>query len=243
MAAAAPLILLTGATGFVGRQVLRALGERGCRVRAVVRDGKQDRLAASHAIEKTVTSPDIFAESAGWWTRCLPRCRYRHPRRLVRRARAISAIAEKSGLRGGNAAACARRDRRQGPPLCRHRHLLRIRLERRTFECRDAAQAVDALCRRRRPTAFNALSQSLPPNGIEFAWCRLFYLYGREERRGRAPAGALSARHAQRRRAGRIVERPADPRLPRRARRRPHDRGGSARAACKGRSISAPARR
>ena len=41
MAAASPLILLTGATGFVGRQILRALEERGCRVRAVVRDGKQ----------------------------------------------------------------------------------------------------------------------------------------------------------------------------------------------------------
>ena len=51
---AAPLILLTGATGFVGRQVLRALGERGCRVRAVVRQGKQDKIAASPAIENVI---------------------------------------------------------------------------------------------------------------------------------------------------------------------------------------------
>ena len=111
MAAAAPLILLTGATGFVGRQVLRALGERNCRVRAVVRNGTQDRLAASHAIEKTVTSPDIFAENAAWWTRACRDVDTVDPRRLVRRARAISAIAEKSGLPGGNSAACARRDR------------------------------------------------------------------------------------------------------------------------------------
>ena len=46
MAAAAPLILLTGATGFVGRQVLRELAERNCRVRVVVREGKQDQIAA-----------------------------------------------------------------------------------------------------------------------------------------------------------------------------------------------------
>ena len=45
MTASAPLILLTGAAGFVGRQVLRVLGERGCRVRPVVRAGKQETLA------------------------------------------------------------------------------------------------------------------------------------------------------------------------------------------------------
>ena len=60
---AAPLVLLTGATGFVGRQVLRALGERGCRVRAVVREGKQGQIAAG-----AIASPDIFAENAAWWT-------------------------------------------------------------------------------------------------------------------------------------------------------------------------------
>ena len=35
-------VLLTGATGFVGRQVLRALADRGAVVRVVVREGKQD---------------------------------------------------------------------------------------------------------------------------------------------------------------------------------------------------------
>src|SRR6185295_8851639 len=67
MDASGPLILLTGAAGFVGRQVLRVLGERGCRVRPVVRDGKQDMLAHNAAIETIVASPDLFAESATWW--------------------------------------------------------------------------------------------------------------------------------------------------------------------------------
>lgn len=69
MAAASRLILLTGAAGFVGRQVLRALGERGCRVRSVVREGKQERFAHDDAIETIVASRDIFAESAAWWAR------------------------------------------------------------------------------------------------------------------------------------------------------------------------------
>ena len=69
MAAPPGLVLLTGATGFVGRQVLRALGERGCRVRPVVREGKQERLPSDAAIETIVASPDIFAESTAWWAR------------------------------------------------------------------------------------------------------------------------------------------------------------------------------
>ena len=67
MAAASPLILLTGATGFVGRQILRALEERGRRVRAVVRDGKQGQVVGKAAVDSTVASPDIFAENAAWW--------------------------------------------------------------------------------------------------------------------------------------------------------------------------------
>src|SRR5690348_761297 len=62
---AAPLILLTGATGFVGRQILRALGEHGARVRAVVRQAKT--IASTPALEGVVASPDIFRESATWW--------------------------------------------------------------------------------------------------------------------------------------------------------------------------------
>src|ERR1700686_4160516 len=67
MAAAAPLILLTGATGFVGRQVLQELAERNYRVRAVVRAGTQGRIARPAAIEKLVATPDLWSESAAWW--------------------------------------------------------------------------------------------------------------------------------------------------------------------------------
>ena len=67
MAARQPLILLTGATGFVGRQLLRALIERTCNVRVVLRDGKRSQFAGSPTIESLISSPDIFAESAAWW--------------------------------------------------------------------------------------------------------------------------------------------------------------------------------
>ena len=38
------VVLLTGGLGFVGRQVLRKLGNRGFQVRLVVRKGNQEKL-------------------------------------------------------------------------------------------------------------------------------------------------------------------------------------------------------
>src|SRR3990172_9550236 len=50
------LILLTGATGFVGRQVLRALVERNCKVRLIVRDASYSKVVPSDAIEAVITT-------------------------------------------------------------------------------------------------------------------------------------------------------------------------------------------
>ena len=59
-------ILLTGATGFVGRQVHKALVARGTEVRVVLRTGTGARLAAS--AERIIETPDLFAEKAAWWS-------------------------------------------------------------------------------------------------------------------------------------------------------------------------------
>lgn len=57
-------VLLTGATGFVGRQVHKALVARGHRVRAVVRTGTAERLAAPAELVET---PDLFAQDMAFW--------------------------------------------------------------------------------------------------------------------------------------------------------------------------------
>ncbi len=72
MAAAVPLILLTGATGFVGRRVLRGLGKRKCKVRLIVRDGSQSHIAQSNAIEAVIATADLWSESVAW---CADVCR------------------------------------------------------------------------------------------------------------------------------------------------------------------------
>jgi uncharacterized protein YbjT (DUF2867 family) len=61
------LVLLTGATGFVGRQVLRALHKSAVPVRAVVREGSQSRLKPAETIDKIIATPDLFSESSQWW--------------------------------------------------------------------------------------------------------------------------------------------------------------------------------
>jgi len=93
------VVLLTGATGFVGRQVLRSLGDRDALVRVVVREGKQRQLKALDFIEKIVTTTDLFAEA---WCRLF----YLHgegedARRLVPYLRAKLIAGEPAELTSG----------------------------------------------------------------------------------------------------------------------------------------------
>ncbi|MFG1480150.1 NAD(P)-dependent oxidoreductase [Xanthobacter sp. V4C-4] len=58
-------VVLTGATGFVGRQIHAALAARGHTVRAVLRTGTASRLAAPAQVIET---DDLFARDAAFWT-------------------------------------------------------------------------------------------------------------------------------------------------------------------------------
>jgi dTDP-6-deoxy-L-talose 4-dehydrogenase (NAD+) len=172
---AAAVILLTGATGFVGRQVLRALAERGCPVRAVVRAGKQSKGAA-----ETVVSRDIFAESAAWWADA---CRgadtvihaawYAEPGLYLQSPKNIDCV--KGTLRLAQGAIDAKVKRFVGVGTCFEYDLRAGHLSVATplKPTTPYAQA--------KADAFTALSQLLPANGVEFCWCRLFYLYGEGE--------------------------------------------------------------
>jgi nucleoside-diphosphate-sugar epimerase len=180
MAVAPALILMTGATGFVGRQVLRELAERNYRVCAVVRAGTQDRLPQSAAIETIVVTPDLWSESAAWWTDV---CRgvdsvihvawYAEPGAYLQSPKNLECLA--GTLRLAQAAAQAKVRRFVGIGTCFEYDLSAGHLSVQT-PLRPSTPYAEA-----KVAAFTALSRLLPQKGIEFAWCRLFYLYGEGE--------------------------------------------------------------
>ncbi|HEX7873691.1 MAG TPA: NAD(P)-dependent oxidoreductase [Sphingobium sp.] len=62
------VVLLTGATGFIGRHIHRDLVRRGHAVRVTVRPGGAGRLAVPVAADAILETDDIFARDADWWS-------------------------------------------------------------------------------------------------------------------------------------------------------------------------------
>ena len=60
-------VLVTGANGFVGQHILKALGQLDIRVCAVVRSGSSQYLRERGFSGEIIESPDIFRESGEWW--------------------------------------------------------------------------------------------------------------------------------------------------------------------------------
>lgn len=178
MAAAAPLILLTGATGFIGRQVHRALCTRGARIGVAIRDGSEARIAA--AAERIVTTPDLFAEKAAWWAEaCLGvdivvhAAWYAEPGVYLHSPKNEACVAGTVELASGASRANVRRF--IGVGTCFE------------YDISDRPLTTQSPLRPLTPyavakvQAFRALSELLPSRDVAFAWCRLFYLYGEGE--------------------------------------------------------------
>ena len=184
MAAAARLILLTGATGFVGRQVLHELARRNCRVRLVIREGSEGKVVPSAAVEKIVTTPDIWSESTAWWTDA---CRgvdtgihaawYVEPGQYLYSPK--NTVCRAGTLRLAHGAIDAKIRRLVGVGTCFEYDLSAGYLSVET-QLKPATPYAIA-----KADTFRQLAQLLPRQGIEFAWCRLFYLYGEGEDRRR----------------------------------------------------------
>ena len=172
--------LLTGATGFVGRQVLRALGNQGAQVRLVVRDDKLGQLEDLQGVESVVFSPDLFAENDNWWASA---CKgidvvihvawYAEPGKYLQSVRNLDCLIGTLQLAKGLAQAGVKRF--VGVGTCFEYELsaglLSVGTPLHPLTPYAGAKAA----------VFMALSQGLPLQGIEFAWCRLFYLYGEGE--------------------------------------------------------------
>lgn len=174
------VVLLTGATGFVGRQVLRELVERGVQVRVVVRNEKKFQLAPMDGIEKVIITPDLFVESVDWWAdvctgidTVIHAAWYAEPGKYLHSTKNIECLTGTLHLARGAAQSGVRRFIGIGTcfeydtSAC----MLSINSPLRPLTPYAGAKA----------GAFISLSQWLPLQNVEFSWCRLFYLYGEGE--------------------------------------------------------------
>ncbi len=173
-------ILLTGATGFVGRQVLRNLYERGVPTRVIVRQGKESLVSQFPNIEKIINTQNLFAETSDWWQQACQdidtviHCAwYAESGQYLQSEKNLDCLAGTLQLAKG--AAQTRVRRVVGIGTCFEYDLStgNLSIETPLLPLTPYAGAKAA--------AFLALSQWLPAQSIEFAWCRLFYLHGEGE--------------------------------------------------------------
>lgn len=174
------ITLLTGATGFVGRQVLRALREKSVSVRVIVRDGKQGQLATMANIESVITTPDLFAQDADWWAivckdidTVIHVAWYAEPGKCLQSPKNLDCLT--GTLKMAKGATQAGVKRFIGIGTCFEYDLTSGVL------CVDTPLRPITSYAGAKAAAFMALSQWLPQQNVEFAWCRLFYLYGEDE--------------------------------------------------------------
>jgi nucleoside-diphosphate-sugar epimerase len=176
----AGLVLLTGGTGFVGRQVLRALAARGCRARLVVRDAGAAALLGQDAVESIVATPDLFAESAQWWTGAcsgvdtvIHVAWYAEPGKYLESSKNLDCLIGTLQLAKGAARSGVRRF--VGIGTC-----FEYDLSAGTLSVQTPLAPLTPYAGAK-AAAFLALSRWLPRSGVQFAWARLFYLYGEHE--------------------------------------------------------------
>ena len=172
--------LLTGATGFVGRQVLQKLCERGVQTRVIVRQGKESLVSQSKNIEQIITTNDLFAETSDWWKQACQgiatviHCAWcAESGKYLQSEKNLDCLTGTLQLAKGAAQTGVRRV--VGIGTCFEYDLttgnLSIETPLRPLTPYAGAKAA----------AFLALSHWLPAQSVEFAWCRLFYLHGEGE--------------------------------------------------------------
>jgi nucleoside-diphosphate-sugar epimerase len=169
-------VLLTGATGFVGRQIHKALVAGGHEVRPVIRAGTQSRLLAGDPC----VSANLFAESRPWWAEICKGCNtIIHAAWFVEPSTYLTSRSNVDCLSGSLRLALGALDAHVsdfiGIGTC--------------FEYRLPASDITiasplgptTLYAATKLALFQALGGLFAETATRFAWARLFYLYGEGE--------------------------------------------------------------
>lgn len=173
-------ILVTGATGFVGRQIIRDLSNKNLNIVVVIREGKEELVRSIPNISRVVSTTDLFTESSDWWLKAcegvdtvIHAAWYTEPGKYLQSPINIECLTGTIALARG--ATLAGVNRFVGIGTCFEYDLTSGVLPV------DTPLKPSTLYGSTKAAAYISLSQWLPAQGIEFSWCRLFYLYGEGE--------------------------------------------------------------
>ena len=173
-------ILITGGTGFVGRQVVRSLSKKDVEMTLVVRNGKENAVKDIACVKKIITSQNIFVENRHWWANAckgidivIHAAWHVEPGQYLESEKNVDCLIGSLELVRG--AACAKVARFIGVGTCFEYELSESRLSIQTplKPLTTYAAAKTSL--------FTFGSTYLPARGTDFVWVRLFYLYGEGE--------------------------------------------------------------
>ena len=172
--------LITGATGFVGRQVLSKLLEKKKDVRIIVRKDKENFLGDINSRAEIVTTDDLFEESVDWWNE---QCKnidtiihlawYSEPGKYLLSSKNIECLNGSLNLAKGAINSGVRRFVGIGTCFEYDLNAGRLSIDTPLKPSSPYAAAKAGL--------YTFLSQLFSTKSIEFTWCRLFYIYGEGE--------------------------------------------------------------
>jgi nucleoside-diphosphate-sugar epimerase len=180
-------ILITGSTGFVGRQILKALLASDLDITVVVRPSNQTEGVSTETPVRRIVTQDMFKETEDWWARqcegidtVIHAAWYTEPGKYQNSSLNIDCLNGSLALAKGVISAGI--SRFVGVGTCFEYDLTLGVLSTVTPLKPSTPYAAT------KAALYLALSRLLPLESIEFAWCRLFYLYGeREDSRRLAP--------------------------------------------------------
>jgi dTDP-6-deoxy-L-talose 4-dehydrogenase (NAD+) len=173
-------ILVTGASGFVGRHVISNLLDKQIAIRAIVRTGKENFFKNKNLKLELVTTDDLFKESTNWF---VEQCKgidiimhlawFVEPEKYLQSLKNIDCLM--GSLRFAQAAIKAKIKRFVGIGTCFEYDLsggiLSINTPLNPLSLYAYTKAV----------LYKELSKEFFERSVEFCWCRLFYLFGEGE--------------------------------------------------------------
>ena len=173
-------ILVTGSTGFVGQQVVKALSLLEVDLCIVVRPEKSNFFEQNTAVKLIVISNNVFAESASWWKK---QCRdvdifihlawYAEPGKYLDSNYNEQCFSGTKDMAKGAVEAGVKRF--IGIGTCFEYQFSELPL--------DTSSPLDpqTLYAKMKVNTFEYLSSYFQEHNVKFLWCRLFYLHGEGE--------------------------------------------------------------